>query len=87
MPHRLASIALLLFSILCINTFPAAQEESTDIKVKVELTTIDVFALDKHGQPVPNLKKEDFELYEDGKKQEILSGSLLRSRVMFLQIY
>ena len=39
----------------------------------VDLTTVEVTALDKKGNPVRNLKKEDFQLYEEGKRQEILS--------------
>lgn len=37
----------------------------------VELVTIDVVATDRSGQPVHNLKVEDFELLEDGKEQPI----------------
>jgi VWFA-related protein len=37
----------------------------------VELVTIDVVATDRSGQPVHNLKAEDFELFEDGTKQPI----------------
>lgn len=48
-------------------------ESSYKFRVEVELTTVEVIALDKKGNPIRNLKKEDFQLYEDGKKQEILS--------------
>ena len=51
----------------------AQTEEISTFKVDVELDTAEVLAIDKQGNPVPNLKKEDFQLYEDGKKQEILS--------------
>jgi VWFA-related protein len=43
------------------------------MRVDVDLVTIEVYALDGKGNPVRNLKKEDFRLYENGKKQEILS--------------
>jgi VWFA-related protein len=46
---------------------------SFKIRVDVDLVTVEVAALDKKGDPVRNLKKEDFQLHEDGKKQEILS--------------
>jgi VWFA-related protein len=46
---------------------------SYSIRDDVELVTVEVTALDKQGNPLPNLKIEDFQLYEDGKKQEILS--------------
>ena len=46
---------------------------SFKVRIDVDLTTIVVTAMDKKGNPVRNLKAEDFQLYEDGKKQEILS--------------
>jgi len=41
------------------------------IRVSTELVLVNVVARDKKGNPVRGLKKEDFTLYEDGKKQEI----------------
>jgi VWFA-related protein len=51
----------------------AQSDSSFKLRVDVELTTTEVVVMDKKGNPVHDLKKEDFELYEDGKKQEILS--------------
>ena len=51
----------------------AQSDSSYKVRVDVDLATVDVVALDKKGNPVRNLKKEDFQLYEDGKKQEIVS--------------
>ena len=52
----------------------AAQSgDSFKIRSEVDLVTVEVTVLDKKGNPVHKLKKEDFQLYEDGKKQEILS--------------
>ena len=51
----------------------AQSNESLKVRVAVEMVTVEVIALDKHGNPARNLKAEDFQLYEDGKKQEILS--------------
>ena len=70
-----------LFGFLCfvglnlnIANTPAAQSERPFIlRVDVELVTTEVIALDKRGEPVRNLKKENFKLYEDGRQQEILS--------------
>ncbi len=44
---------------------------SVKLRVDVELVTTDVTVVDRKGNPVRNLKKEDFRLYEDGKEQEI----------------
>lgn len=41
------------------------------IRVQVEVVNVPVTVLDKRGVPVIDLKKEDFEVYEDGKPQAI----------------
>src|SRR5438132_13718588 len=41
------------------------------IQVTSELVLVNVVAHDKKGNLVRDLKKEDFTLFEDGKKQEI----------------
>ena len=52
----------------------AAQSgQSVNLRADVDLVMIQVSALDKKGKSIDNLKKENFQLYEDGKKQEILS--------------
>src|SRR5579863_975011 len=43
------------------------------IRVSTELVLVNVVARDKKGNPIRDLKKEDFTLYEDGKKQDISS--------------
>jgi VWFA-related protein len=63
------SLLLLFFLHPCL--YP--QNNSFKVRVDVDLTTAVVTALDKKGNPVRNLKKEDFQLYEDGKIQEILN--------------
>ncbi|MGE0130762.1 MAG: VWA domain-containing protein [Blastocatellales bacterium] len=41
------------------------------LRIETELVQIDVVVTDKNGKLVRELRREDFELYEDGKKQEI----------------
>ena len=41
------------------------------IRVTTELVLVNVVARDKSGNPIRDLKQEDFTLYEDGKKQQI----------------
>src|SRR5262252_9329847 len=43
------------------------------IRVTTELVLVNVVARDKKGNLIRDLKKEDFTLLEDGKKQEISS--------------
>ena len=42
------------------------------VKITTNLVQIDAIVT-KDGKPVPNLKAEDFEIYEDGHKQTITS--------------
>lgn len=51
-----------------------AQEQATPVttlKTKVKLVTVDVVVTNNKGEPVPDLKKEGFEVLEDGKPQGI----------------
>jgi len=41
------------------------------LRIETDLVQIDVVVTDKQGKLVRDLKREDFELFEDGKKQEI----------------
>ena len=50
---------------------PPAQASQGQIRVTTELVLVNVVAHDKKGNLVRDLKKEDFTLLEDGKKQEI----------------
>ncbi|HTQ60659.1 MAG TPA: VWA domain-containing protein [Candidatus Solibacter sp.] len=47
------------------------QKPQTPIRITSELVLANVVAHDKKGNLVRDLKKDDFTLYEDGKKQEI----------------
>jgi VWFA-related protein len=48
---------------------PAGQSFKESIEVSV--VNLDVYVTDKKGQPVTGLKKEDFQVFEDGKPVEI----------------
>jgi VWFA-related protein len=54
---------------------PDAQEQTkppgSSIRVTTELVLANVVARDRKGNLIRDLKKEDFTLYEDGKKQQI----------------
>ena len=57
---------------------PAPQKapDDTVFRVMVDAVTTDVIVKDERGQFVSNLSKEDFEVYEDGVKQEIASMTM-----------
>jgi VWFA-related protein len=67
---------LSLFVLLSINQGDiSAQTEEHEAIVKLVL--VDVVATDKEGNFVSDLKKEDFEVYEDGKRLSINSFELI----------
>jgi VWFA-related protein len=54
----------------------AQSPEKPTFKVQVDLVTNDVMVRDANGNFVPDLTKDDFEIYEDGVKQDIISMTL-----------
>jgi VWFA-related protein len=69
--------ALLMAWAVAIN-LPAQQGQAPSrsgarLRVSTEIVLVNVIARDKHGNLVRDLKKEDFTVYEDGKKQELAS--------------
>lgn len=47
------------------------QAPETTIKVEVKLVNVFVTVNDAHGSPVADLKKDNFQLFEDGREQKI----------------
>jgi VWFA-related protein len=69
-------VALLLpFHLLTLAQTPSPQEPQDDDVVSVESREVklDVVVKDKRGRPVKDLKEADFEVYEDGVRQQIQS--------------
>ncbi len=67
-------------SMSAANTVPDApanptqpQEPGYSIKVTSRLVDVGVVATDKKGHPIKDLKASDFEIYDNGQKQEIRS--------------
>jgi Ca-activated chloride channel family protein len=54
---------------LCLASF--AQDADSTFKVDVNLVNVFVTVTDERGAPIAGLKKENFELQEDGKEQKI----------------
>ncbi len=50
---------------------PKKPDEEFTMKLDTLLVNVPVLVLDRDGKYLPNLKREDFEIYEDGIKQEI----------------
>jgi VWFA-related protein len=53
----------------------APADESFAETIEVSVVNLDVYVTDKKGKPVTGLRKEDFEVYEDGKPVEISNFS------------
>lgn len=50
---------------------PAIVDSDEVVKISTQLIQLDVVVTDKKGNQVTDLKPEDFEIYENGEKQEI----------------
>jgi VWFA-related protein len=68
-----AVVALMILSLSGVALPQSNTQKSDDqtIRISTELVQLDVVVTDKKGKVVSNLKKEDFELYENGKKQQV----------------
>jgi len=76
--HRLPCILRLAICLpLCVPVFsqnaPAPETETpvTTLKLNVRTVLVDVVVTDKDNRAVPGLRKEDFQVVEDGKSQTI----------------
>ena len=78
--HRLVGILALALSagVTAQQPQPPAQPASqATFRVAIDYVTTDVIARNNHDQFVADLTKNDFEVYEDGVKQEIASLTLV----------
>ena len=62
-------LSLLIISLFNFSTF--AQDDDEIISVDSSLVILNATITDKKGKPVSGLIQNHFEIYEDGKKQEI----------------
>ncbi|MGA2559047.1 MAG: VWA domain-containing protein [Terracidiphilus sp.] len=53
------------------NNHPSASDSGFTLHTTARLVDVGVVAFDKKGHPVTDLKPEDFELYDNGRKQEV----------------
>lgn len=76
--HRLAtgaSVAALLGTALLAQDAPpqqpASDQSAVTFKVEVNYVEVDAAVFDRQKQPVGGLKRDDFEIFEDGVRQDI----------------
>ena len=56
---------------------PPIDQPAVTFRVEVNYVEVDAFVTDAQGAPVSTLTTDDFELFEDGKRQEIANFSLV----------
>src|SRR5438445_12271507 len=56
---------------------PPPQQQGPTFRVRVDYVEVDVVVTDKQGNLVRDLKKEDFQVLEDGKPQTINTFTLV----------
>jgi Ca-activated chloride channel family protein len=81
------TIKLLLTAILLTIFSVSAFAQDDTITVETNLVTLNVVVTDKKGNYVKNLKKEDFEVFDQNIKQEIEQFSADESPVYFGIVY
>src|SRR5260370_37599334 len=54
-----------------------ASQQKPTFRVQVDLVTNDIVVRDEKGNFIPDLKKEEFDVYEDGIKQDISSMTVV----------
>ena len=64
-------ILLLISAIGMTHSDSAVQEPQTTIRTEVGLVNIIFTAINKNGRPVPDLKADDFKLFDNGQMQKI----------------
>src|SRR4030095_7290066 len=72
--------ALLLFSTSHPQnpiTKPTPDEDAAVVKISTDLIQVDVTVTDTNGKIVPDLKAEDFEIFENGPKQSISGANFV----------
>ena len=67
----LAPAATLIAAIACTGALSAQTDQPFVDTVDVQVVEVDVVVTDKKGRPVKDLKREDFELYVDGRPVEV----------------
>ncbi len=58
-------------------TPPRQQDDEDVVTVGSTEVVLDAVVKDKRGRPVKNLRAEDFEVYEDGVRQDVASFRLV----------
>jgi VWFA-related protein len=77
----LAILGVALCATLSVAKQADQAQEPPLIHVRVNVVEVRVVVRDEHGKPVPNLAREDFRLFDDGKPQTITNFTVERPEV------
>ncbi|MEQ1763086.1 MAG: VWA domain-containing protein, partial [Pyrinomonadaceae bacterium] len=81
MKFLLPAIGLFLITLFPLTAFSQTPNDTDDVvKITTKLVQVDVVVTDKSGQQVLDLKAADFELTQDGKRQQITAATYVASR-------
>lgn len=77
----LSFLLLAIFASVAVSQTPTPtpSTDSNVVKITTNLVQIDVTVTDSKGKPIRDLKADEFELYENGKKQDISNFSFVSS--------
>ncbi len=64
------------FLALLLAVQPALPQQRATFSTTTNIVIVNVTVLDRNGKPIENLKKDDFEIYEDGKLQKLQAVDL-----------
>lgn len=80
--QKLGSLIILFFALFVSiaaqepqSTPPTAQDDGDVVKISTNLIQFDVTVTNKNGEQITDLKPEDFEVFENGKSQEVTNLS------------
>src|SRR5450631_1531004 len=79
-PTRVAALLVLVAGGALVSgqaPAPSSLPQAPNFKVQVDYVEVDTLVTDRSGNLVRDLKREDFQVFEDGKPQTITTFSLV----------
>lgn len=59
---------------------PTPQKEDSVVKISTNLIQVDVTVTDKDGRPIRDLRRDEIEIYQNGKKQDVSNFSFIEGQ-------
>ncbi len=59
---------------------PTPQKEESVVRISTNLVQVDVTVTDKNGSPIRDLRRDEIEIYQNGKKQDISNFSFIEGQ-------